>query len=251
MSSNVLAEGTLYFDRQVEGVNQGIKQLLGVSKLEIKMNSELKEATSKDKGRYGQITASVAINKPADLSIALRQIDPEGLALAMQGSTSAYSQGAGTVTDEAVTAKKGTYVELSKRNIAAAGFAVTNTAGSTTYVQGTDYNVNYVMGFLEILAAGAITDAQALHVSFTHNAISGDTVLGGTVAQIKGRLFLDGVNLVDGKPLLITVHDATLTSDGAIDFMADDFSEISLKGRMATPVGQSAPYKIDYGLTLA
>lgn len=246
--SGVLAEGTLYVDRLVAGVYQGRVKWPGVAKLEIKPNSELIEQISKDKGQYGQITGSAAINKPSDLSVTISNITGEALAMALQGTVAAYSQGSGSVTDEVVVAHLGKFVDLSKRNIGATGFVVTNAAATTTYVLGTDYNVNHAMGWLEILSTGAITEGQSLKVDFTHGAISGSKIKGGTLAQVKGRLFLDGNNLFDGTPLDVTIWEATLTADGAVDFMSDKPIELSMKGRMATPIGKDAPFETSVGL---
>lgn len=249
--SGVLFEGTLYANPTVGGVQTGRVQLPGIAKLAIKLNSELVEQTSKDKGKYGQITASVAIAKPAELSVAISDITPQAFAMAMQGEFSTFSQGSGTITDEVVTAKLGKYVELSKRNISDTGFVVTNSGATVTYVLGTDYNVNYVQGWLEILATGAITDAQSLKVDFSYGAIAGTKVKGSTLAQFKSELMLDGINKVDGTAARITIWDATLTADGEIDFMSDKLVELSMKGRMATPTGKDSPFEIDYGQILS
>jgi hypothetical protein len=250
-SAGVLVEGTLYFDKSVSGVSQGLEKWPGVAKLEIKPNSELKEATTKDKGQYGQVIASVAINKPADLSIIIKQVTGRALAVALQGDITAFSQGSGTATNQAVTAKLGKFAELGKRNITAASVVVTNSAGSTTYVEGTDYNVNYAMGFIEILSTGGISDAQALLVDYAYAAVSGDKVKGATVPQVKGKLVLDGNNLIDGKPMNVTIWDATLTADGAVDFMSDDPVELSMKGRMTTPDGKDSPFETEINLTFS
>lgn len=249
--SGVLAEGTLYVDQLVNGTYQGITKWEGVAKLEIKPNSELKESVTKDKGKYGQIAASVAINKPAELSLTIRDLNKDAMAMALQGSASVISQGSGTISAQVVTAKLGKFIDLGHKNIATAGFSVTNSAASTTYVKDTDYRVNYVMGFLEILSTGAITDAQSLKVNYGYGAISGNQILGATVPQVRGKIMLDGNNLVDGTPLILTIHDATLTADGAVDFMADDLIELSMKGRMTTPTGKPSPFVLEYALALS
>jgi len=246
-TSGVLAEGTLYLNQLVAGVAQGRVKLPGIAKLEIKPNSELIEQISKDKGLYGTVTGSAAINKPSDLSITIANITPSALAVALQGTFAAYSQGSGSITDEVVAAKLDKLIDLSKRNIGAAGFVLTNSAASTTYVEGTDYIVNRAMGWLECLSTGAITESQSLKADFTYAAISGTTIKGGTLAQLKGQLELDGTNLFDGTALDLVIWEATLTADGAVDFMSDKPIELSMKGRMATPVGKDAPFQARIG----
>lgn len=250
-TASILCEGTLYFDELVGGVPQGRVKFPGVAKLEIKANSELKEAITKDKGQYGQVVASVAINKPSDLTVGINQITGKALAAALQGSVATFSQGSGTVTAMDLTAKLGTIGDLGQRNITAASVVITNAGATVTYIEGTDYTVNYAMGFIEFLTTGAITEAQPLKATFDHNAVSGQKVMGATVPQIKGKLELDGNNLMDGKPIMVTIWEATLTSDSPVDFMSDDPIELSMKGRMATPVGKTSPIEVDLGLTFA
>jgi len=249
--AGVLAEGTLYVNQLEAGVFLGRRQWPGVAQLEIKPNSDLVEATTKDKGKYGQISASVAIAKPADLSITVTEVTGQALAMALQGTYEALSQGAGTLTDAPLTVNKGLYYPLGVRNIVSSGFAVKNNSGSVTYVNGTDYTIDYASGQLYIIPTGAIADGSTIKVTCSYNAVSGVKVYGATKAQLRGEVFLDGVNLVDGRPIFITIHEALLTSDKAVDFMSDKPIELGLKGRMITPPGKSAPFEIEYDLSFS
>lgn len=243
--SSVLLEGTLYVDQSIDGVAQGLEKWRGIAKLGITANSELKEAISKDKDEYGQVIASAAINKPADLSVVIREITGRALAMSLQGSVSEMSQGSGSVASQDATAKIGKFIELGKRNIASAGFLVKDSTEVTTYTLNTDYRVNYAAGFVEILAGGAITEGQALKITYDHGAVDAAKVLGATVPQVKGKLVLDGRNLMTGRPTFITIWDATLTAEGEVDFMSDDPIELTMKGRMTTPAGKTAPFEIE------
>lgn len=246
--AGILAEGTLYVEETIAGIAQGLVVWPGLAKLEVKMSSEIKESISKDKGTYGQVLASVVIPKPNELSIEITDISKNALAAALQGSGSALAQGSGTVTAQAITAKLGKFIELGKLNIGSSGFILTNAAASVTYVLGTDYTVNYALGYVGILSTGAITDAQALKATYTYAAVAGDKVLGATVPQIIGKLVLDGRNLVDGKPMQIIVWQANLSADGAVDFMGSDLIKLAMKGRMTTPSGKASAYEVNYNL---
>lgn len=92
-----------------------------------------------------------------------------------------FDQGAGTVivvnvfdpavhkssvADEAKTLgtdDKATLAHIGVRNV-----VVKNTAGTTTYVQDTDYTLDAVKGVITRLAAGAITAGQSLKVSYDY-----------------------------------------------------------------------------------
>jgi len=214
-----------------------------VSKFEIKPNSDLKEMSSRGRNTYGQVIESVPLPKPADFSLTMAEVNRESLAMALFGTASAVNQGSGNVTDEAVVAKLAKWVQLSKQNLSETGLVVTNSAASTTYVLGTDYEVNYRLGMIRALSTGAITEGQSLKVDFTHNAISGTSIAGATQTQVRAKFKLDGVNFAD--QLIVDVHEAILTPDSAFDFLQDEFAEIELKGRLKTPAGKTEPFKVE------
>lgn len=243
--SALLLEGTLYFDRLAAGVATGRKKVKGIASLEIKSGSDIKDQQSKDKGVYGQVTASVAIRKPTEVKLKLQEFDKENLAWAMMGDHTTLSSGGGTVTDEAVTAKLGIFVPLAQRNLTAASVVVTNSGATTTYVEGTDYEVNYTSGHLMAISGGAITESQGLKVDYAHGAISGWKVNAETETQIKGEIYIDGINLATGERILVTVYRALLASDTGIDFFSDKFAEFSYSGRAELIAGKTTPYIVE------
>ena len=248
MSSRAfLGGGDLYIDRYdpSTGLKLGRAGPFECSKFEIKANTEVKEAVSKGRSTYGQVIETVAIQKPADVTVVLTEMDKDGLTLALLGTQAVVNQGSGTITDEAFVAKKGFWVPLSKQNFATAGFTVKNQAGSTTYVLGTDYEVNYRLGMVKILAGSAIVDAASLKASGTYNAITGTLISGATQAQVRAEFVLDGVNFADNLPVICTAWEVVLAPDSAFDFLADGFGEISLKGRAKTPTGKTEPFTVE------
>lgn len=215
------------------------------TKFEIKPNSELKEMSSRGRTTYGQVIESVPLPQPADLSVTLAEVNRESIALALFGTTSASTQGSGTITDEVVVAKLDKWVQLSKQNFASAGFVVTNSAGTTTYALGTDYEVNYRLGMIKALTSGAIAADESLKVDGTYNAISGTKVAGATQSQVRAKFKLDGVNFADQLPVIVDVWEAVMTPDNAFDFLQDEFAEIALKGRLKTPAGKTEPFQVE------
>lgn len=215
------------------------------SKFEIKPNADLKEMTSRGRATYGQVIESVPLPKPADLSVTFSEVNKDSIAMALFGTATALNQGSGTITDEVVTAVLGKWIQLSKGNLATAGLTVKNSAGSTTYVLGTDYNINYRLGMVQAIAGGAILESASLKVTATYNAISGTSISGGTQNQVRAQFKLDGINFADQLPVVVEVWEAVLTPEGAFDFLKNDFGEIALKGRLKTPAGKSEPFKVD------
>jgi hypothetical protein len=245
-NDGLLLEGTAYFNRlSTTGTYEGLIELPGLAKLGISTGADIKEMISKDKDYYGQIIASVATAQPSQFSIMMRNSTQQGMALALMGNNETYSAGSGTVTDESVTADLGAIVELAQRNLTAGSVVVTSDPAGTTYVEGTDYEVNYALGLLKVLSGGAISDAANLLVDYAHGAIDGWRVRGATRTQAKGRFILDGRNLINNKTVRFEAYSVLLTSDGEIDFMADDPVEFGMTGRMETPSGKTEPFILE------
>jgi hypothetical protein len=248
MSSRAfLGAGDLYINRidPVTGLKLGRAGPFEASKFEVKANTELKEAVSKGRSTYGQVIESVAIQKPADLTVTLSEMDKDGLALALLGTQTVINQGSGTITDEVFVAVHDKWVSLTKQNFASAGFLVKHTSGNPTYVLGTDYLVNYRLGMVKILSSGAILNGASLKASGTYNAISGTRINGATQAQVRAEFVLDGMNYADNLPCIVTVYEVVMSPDSAFDFLADGFGNITMKGRMKTPAGYSQPFIVD------
>jgi hypothetical protein len=161
------------------------------------------------------------------------------------GTQTAINQGAGPITDEVMVAVHDKWVSLSKQNFAAAGFAVKHTSGTPTYTLGTDYLVNYRLGMVKILSTGAILNGASVKVSGTYNAITGTQIHGATQAQVRAEFVLDGMNYADNLPCIVTVYEVVMSPDSAFDFLADGFGNITMKGRMKTPVGYNEPFIVD------
>lgn len=246
-SRGFLGAGDLYIARynSTTGTFDDFTGPFESTKFEIKPNSELKEMSSRGRTTYGQVIESVPLPQPADLSVTLAEVNRESIALALFGTTSATSQGSGTITDEVVVAKLDKWVQLSKQNFASTGFVVTNSAGTTTYALGTDYEVNYRLGMIKALTSGSIAADESLKVDGTYNAISGTKVAGATQSQVRAKFKLDGINFADQLPVIVDVWEAVMTPDNAFDFLQDDFAEIALKGRLKTPTGKTEPFQVE------
>lgn len=244
-----LLAGDLYFNPidNISGLPVGLMGPYPCSKFEIKPNSDIKEAISKGRSTYGQPVATVALAKPADISIELTKMDAYGLMLALSGTAEDYTQGTGTVTDQTLTltaAKLDKWHELGKENINTSGFVVTNNAASTTYTEGTDYEVNRVLGMIKVLESGTIPDTEVIKIDFGYAAAAGTKILGGTQAQVKGMFRLDGLNLVTNLPVDAICWEVVMKNDQGIDFLADDFGKVVLTGRANVVSGKAAPFEV-------
>lgn len=246
MSNALLCSGDLYLDRlTAAGTGTGYNLVSNATKLAISETSEVKTLKSRKRANYGQALATVALKNPAAISLTLNEIDREKLALALLGDVGDLSQASGSVSAEAVVSHHDKWVELAGSNIAAAGVVVMDETDTTTYVEGIDYQVNRELGLVMALSTGSIGDGDTLHVDYDNQVVSGYRISGSTNSRIAVALKLDGENLVDGSHVIVTVDKAILTPDGEVDFLSEDFTELSLSGELETVSGQNAPYRID------
>ena len=232
MAGGFLGCGTLYFNRITGGTSSGWLKVGNATKMAIKTNSTLKERKSRQCNSYGQVVDSVSIPEPSDLSIDLDTLDRTNLAYAFLGKDFDLNVSSGTVTDEAITvADLDTSFQVANGNISSV--VITDNTAATTYVLGTDYEIeNASVGLIKVLSTGSITSGQAILVDYAYGAVTGSRITGGTDSQIKTAIKLVGKNLVDDSGVVVDVWIATVTPTSEIDFLADDFSTISLTGRI-------------------
>jgi hypothetical protein len=229
-----------------DGNAQGFYDVGNATKFAIAEDAEIKERESRMKDTYGQVLDSVPIKKPASISITLNDLKVENLAMVLFGDITDINITGAAVTDEALTARLDKWVELDFRNVTAATVVVTDSAGVTTYVEDTDYEVNYSLGMIKALSTGAITDEEALLVDYTYGNLTGKKISGSARPIIKCSLKLDGENQVTQKDCLVNVLEAMLKPSGEIDFLADDFNEVTFEGTLNTPSGKTSPYEVEY-----
>jgi len=237
-----LGKGSLFLDRDLTGAYIDAGNAI---KFEINETAaDQKERVSRGISDYGQALDSVVVPKPATISIEIDEMKAENLAIALRGIVTQSTVTAGSVTDESITASLDKYVPLANGDVSSV--VVTNVGATTTYVEGTDYVVEAHMGWIKALSTGSITDAEALLVDYSYGARTYYKITGSKEAFIKTAIILDGQNQVNGKNAKVTVYEARLRPQGAVDFLAGDFVKLSLGGLLITPAGKTEPYTVEY-----
>lgn len=245
-SRGFMGAGDLYIARfnNSTGLFDNFVGPIETTKFEIKPKVDLKEMTSKGRSTYGQVIESVPIPKPFDFTVEFGEVNAETLTSAFLGTQSPINMGAGTLVDKEVVTKLDAWSEIGHMNIMTANLVVTNVSQSTTYVLGTDYEVNYRLGMIKALSSGSIPSGATVSIDGSYGAVSGTQISGGTNAQIRAKFRLDGKNFADNLPCIVDVHEAIIAADGSFDFLANDFASVSLPGRLKTPVGKSEPFTV-------
>lgn len=240
----LLFSGDIYMEPIVGGVLGDMVGPFEGGQFSIKPNSDQVDMVSTGRTTWGQIIESVGVQKPADLTVTLREYNPDVLALGLMGTVAALSQGAGSLVASPITAKLDKWVALTKASLTGV-VTVKDVTDTTTYVEGTDYIVNRQLGRIKALAGGAIANSEVLHVSCAYAAIAGSSILGVQSSNLRVRFTLDGVNQADQTNVIVHVWEAVLSAADALDFLSGKFAEVKLQGRMKTPVGYSTPLQVD------
>ena len=202
-----------------------------VSKCDITHEEE--EKTQQNFGRDGGTLNAVSRLTKVGINLTLQSLSKSNLALALRGTASSVA--AGAVVDEVVVAKKGALVPLA--NVGATAVVVKNSAGSTTYVNGTDYTVTGA-GIIPA-EAGAITEDQSLKVSYSHPGA--DVVEALTSGTSEFTLYFDGVNEAEGnRNVSVAIWRIKTKLAKTVGLISDDFATLELEGEAlldATQIG--------------
>jgi hypothetical protein len=245
-----MGSGDIYINRIVGGVKLGMDGPYFANKFEIKPNVDKKQLESKGRNSRGQVIESVSVQKPAEFTLELNEVNKESMILALLGTEASRTQTAGSLTAVDFVAKLGKWVPLSKQALTAAALTVTNSGASTTYVEGTDYEVNRQLGWIRALATGSIVADAPLKVTAAYGAIAGAVISGATNTDIRAEIVFDGINEADKLPVIVTIREAIIAADSAFDFLADDFNTVNLPGTMKTPTGAAEPFTVELRTTL-
>lgn len=240
--SGLLVAGNFFIDRlDPQGKSTGIFGPINVTKLAIKTDAETKTRTSNRKATYGQALDDVKIAKPAEISCEFDDQPADLLAMALMGSVVAVNTASGTVTEETKTLQGDQrWLELGHKNLADSGLVVKQ--GATELIRGSDFEVNFALGMIKALKGGKVEGGGSIVVSYQYNARSGKRINGGMESQIKARIFGEGTNLANGKPIELNIFEASLMPDKEIDFAASEFVSGGLTGTAKLIDGKDAPF---------
>lgn len=221
-----------------DGVPTG--QFIGVlntPKLSINVpDPDTKTRQSKQNDSFGQALDTIFLPKPTEIDITIDDLgEQEVLGWAVNGETTGYTQTGAAIVDEVITAAKGKWSRLANRAISAV--TVTNSAGTITYANGTDYAIGGDAGFIKVLTGGAITEAQSLKVDYTAAALTGTRINVGTRSSLSLQIEGDMRNLTDGGKYHVKIPLARVSPSGGLDLMGNDFLVAGLKGTLVSVNG--------------
>ncbi|MBV6340181.1 hypothetical protein [Candidatus Magnetobacterium casense] len=165
----------------------------------------------------------VVLKQEAIGKFKLDELSIDNLLLFIMGAeATTTSQTSGTLTASSVIALLNKWVFVGKRELS--GVVVKDSTDTTTYTEGTDYEVDYKAGMLYCQETGTIVDLATLHVSATYDALDVDVVSAGTATTITGSfLFL-------GNPASGVIMDVegygSLIPEGELSLISDKWTEL-------------------------
>lgn len=151
-----------------------------------------------------------------------------------------YAPESGTavaITDEAVTADEGAWVNLANKRIRPGSVNVTLDTVGTQYDEYDDYLIDYANGRLYTLAAGDISDAANLDVDYTYEKVRGGE--NAPIQRGKGTLAYETITLAADRL-------AALISDEAIAFSATQMNWDAVTRTIAMLIREVREY-VDIG----
>jgi len=170
------------------------------------------------------------------------------VALFLSGSTGTITQAGASVTDEVINVIPGRYYQLGlgastpvgARKVSAV--AVTNSAGTTTYVAGTDYLLDADRGRLQILTTGTIV-AGEIKVDYTKAATTWEGIRSGAAGELLGALLIASDDAT-GDQRDFYMPRVSLVPSGEIPVIAEgtDFAQMTFDVDVLKPANGEAIY---------
>ena len=219
-----------------------LRELGNVSNLEFAMTEEVKELLewqAAGGGKANELRRITAV----EANFTLHDFIADNLALATRGVASSVASS--SVTDEVVTAYKDGLARTNFQGISSV--VVQDVTDTTTYVEDTDYEVRNAGIF--IIASGAITNGEVLHIDYDYVAVEKMEAL--KIAATEYKVTFDGINEAqEGKAVVVDIHRLKFGPAAALALIGDDFAEMELVASCladGTKTGSESQYfKLEY-----
>lgn len=228
----ILGAGEVMFDRfDADGVSTGYRHLGNVESLSVSTTVEKVQKKDAMDGARG-IYKEAVIGSEAEWSLLLDEYDPENLALALLGDLGTFDQAAdpSIVTgpiNAGVALMFERWYDLGYKEVTVTGVD----QGATPLVEGTDYVLNTELGLIKLIEGGVATEAITTWDG-SAAAVTDLMIRGLSVAKIEGRLkYFSAANQAAGPRFEVDIHKVSITPEGELGFIQEDFGTFTLKGK--------------------
>lgn len=232
--------GNIYM-KDLSSPDLGLIPIGNCSKLNLAVDVETKKQNDYT-SRGGGVLARLDRINSVGVNISILNISVENIARAIGASISSLEAGTVSETPEEVTAVLDTLVRLAHPN--PTNVVVKDSTGTTTYVAGVDYTVS--AGGITPLSAGDIVAGSTLKVTYSYGAYKALQALMNIAKNY--ALALDGMNDVDGIPVVIDIWKVRFGPGKEIAWIGNDWAEIVIEGEaLKDPTkgsGESGYYRV-------
>ncbi len=212
------------------------------------LSLELTEEIVKIMGRTCTTNGKVigTKTKPSDAggSLVLHEYKADNVAGALHGVVTTLAVSSSTLTSQAVILGKfDEYTEIGTEDLSSV--VVKDATDTTTYVLGTDYKIDTVLGLLSPLSGGAIAEDATVHVSAAGGGNTDQRISIGAGATVKKAIKGHLIDEFSGKDIKVFLRMVTMVSTKEVVLASDDGTEhetIEFDLVPEVPAGQS-----DYG----
>ena len=178
MTNYIIGRGKVYLDRFLDGTETTTGEVHIGNAPSLKYNTTTGgvDHFSSDQG-VNVLDDSAVTQVTRKGTLTCDNVIPDNISLFLFSTTTTVTDAGGTVTGETIaSAKPGATYQLGTSAVKPSGIrdlsttpsdtVVKGSAGTPTYVLGTDYTVDYVRARITILATGSITSGAALKVDY-------------------------------------------------------------------------------------
>lgn len=191
----VVPAGYVYFDREdAAGALTGERYIGQTPGFTVTVASPDAIDLYSSDGPIAELLSRTITKVTRSAKMTCQNVSADNVAAFLIGSVGTGSTSAGTVLNEPITVKKGLWYQLGVSDTDPAGVrdvtsvVITNTAGTTTYVAGTDYLIDLELARFLVVSAGAITDGQIVHVDYTKQARSWERIVSAATGAVFGAV---------------------------------------------------------------
>lgn len=183
---------------------------------------EHKESCTGTRGIDKVITQEVNVT----IAFTLESLSDENLALALYGTNAAVA--GASISDEQIALYHDKWQRLA--HIKVDTVVVGDDAGpTTTYVEGTDYEINTETGSIKALSTGAISDAQVVFVDYNHAAYDLVDAITSSAAPERWIRF-EGLNTADGdNPVVVDIFKGSIQPLAELALINEELAEAAVE----------------------
>lgn len=183
---------------------------------------EHKESCTGTRGIDKVITQEVNVT----VAFTMESINDENLALALYGSNAAVA--GASVSDEQIPLYHDKWQKLAHIKVDTVVVG-DDAVPTTTYVLGTDYELNEETGSIKALSTGAITDTQVVFVDYNFTGYDQIEAIISSAAPERWIRF-EGLNTADGdNPVVVDVYKGSIQPLAELALINEELAEMAVE----------------------